>query len=134
VNSSAVNSRVQRSRPASATVRSREQGSGSVLAVGLVAALACTGVGVLEVTRAVATAHTARSAADLAALAAAGVLVRGGSAGEAGARAARFAAANAATLVGCAANSDGTAFISVTAVSGGPWAHTARSSARAGPG
>jgi len=112
----------------------RDRGQGTVVVVGVLGAVVALTFGALDVVRAVTTAHLARSAADLAALAAAGVAVRGGSASAACAEAARLAAANEGALTACSVAGDGSALVSVSVTSSGPWPRTARSSSRAGPG
>jgi len=105
-----------------------------VLHVGVVATLLMLTLGGLDVARAVALAHRARSAADLSALAGAGELVLAGDLGAACGRATVIADANAARLVSCATDGQGGVVVTVQATSARPHPLTASGRARAGPG
>ncbi|WP_432572059.1 Rv3654c family TadE-like protein [Kineococcus sp. SYSU DK005] len=119
----------------------REDGSGSVVLLGVVAVALALAVAVAGLGGAVAARHRAQAAADLAALAAAdAVLGRAGSgragAAEACARAARVLRANGAQG-GCAVAADGTVRVDARVRAGGPFAALlagvpARAAARAG--
>lgn len=110
-----------------------ERGSGSVLVLGLVAAVV-VGVLLLAVLGgAVAARHRAQTAADLAALAAAEVSL-GRRSGEPCTAARAVAVANGGRLVRCEAHEDGSVLVTVTVAPAGPVARlgTAKASARAG--
>lgn len=102
--------------------------------LGVIGALVAALLGAVDVTRSIAAAHVARSAADLAALAGAGVAVRGGAPAAACSAASRLATANHAVLATCSIAADGSVRVTVTVNSRGRWARTAHAAARAGPG
>lgn len=114
--------------------RCRERGQGTVVALGVIGATLVLMVGALDVSRSVAAAHIARSAADLAALAGARTAVLGGSAASACGDARRIAVANGAVLVACRLADDGSVWVRVTVRTADPVRRTATGSARAGPG
>ncbi len=123
---------------------SADEGSGSVLVLGLVAVLLVGALGTATVGRAAAARHRAASAADLAALAAAGaawdvgVVAAGSCSGPVLEAATSTAARNGAVVDSCDVGADGDARVAVSVEVGevgGPLAGLgpARASARAGP-
>lgn len=114
--------------------RADECGSGSVLVLGLCAAV-CTGVLLVSLLGGAATArHRAQTAADLSALAASDVAL-GRRPGQPCAAAGAVAAANGGRLVGCRQDGDSVVVVTVTVVPAGPVSRlgTAEASAKAGP-
>ncbi|WP_432561546.1 Rv3654c family TadE-like protein [Kineococcus sp. SYSU DK003] len=107
----------------------RDEGSGSVLAVGLCAVLLSGVVLGLGVGSAVVARHRAEAAADLAALAAADVVL-GRADGDPCTRARVVLAAHGAGAQGCAVAADGSVTVTATVRAG--VLGTARASARAG--
>lgn len=116
--------------------RHGERGSGTVLAVGMVAGMATVLVSALALVAVLVAGQQARTAADLAALAAAGELVGGGGV-DACSTAAGVATEHGARLTDCRELSDGPQpwpRISVTVtreVGSTPWTATARAVAGA---
>lgn len=90
-----------------------EQGSGSVLVLGMVAAVLVVLTATVVLAGALAAAHRSRGAADLSALAAAGEAVDGASSAAACGVAADLARVNGATLRSCVAGSDGVVDVEV---------------------
>ncbi|TWE09998.1 Rv3654c family TadE-like protein [Rudaeicoccus suwonensis] len=113
----------------------RQQGSATVLVVGIVGVLVSLLFGAMALVSAVQASHQARAAADMAALAAAGVMVDPGAASTSGACAAAGTVAhrNHARMAGCEVT--GQEVIVVAAVRAG-WRGLpeATARARAGPG
>lgn len=115
----------------------RERGSGSVLALAGVGAIAVLLAAALQLAGVVAAAHRARAAADLGALAGAEAVQAGAGQGAACAAAARIAEANGAAQEGCLVAVDGSVFVTteeslppgLATFAGG----TVRGTARAGP-
>lgn len=130
-----------RPRP-TATSPSRDpvdRGSGTVLAVGVVAGLAVLLLAALLLVSALVAGQQARTAADLAALAAAGVLAQGGAADQGCARAGEVASRNGSSLTACgtelrAGHPWPAVRVTVSRdVSGTPWSVTSRAAAGAVP-
>lgn len=90
-----------------------ERGSGSVLVLGVVAAVLVVLTATLVLTGALAAAHRSRGAADLSALAAAGEAVDGASSATACGVAADLARVNGATLRSCVVGTDGVVDVEV---------------------
>lgn len=110
----------------------RDRGSATVLAVGLVGALASLGVAAVVLAGAVIASHRARSAADLAALAGASRVLRGEPAEQACMVATAVARDNEARLLRCEA--EGSSLRVVVAVRPAiPGLGSATARARAGP-
>lgn len=120
---------------------SADEGSGSVLVLGLVAVLVVGALGTATLGRAAAARHRAASAADLAALAASGaawdvgVAAAGSCPGPVLDLATTTAARNGARLESCSVGSGASARVGVAVEVGGLAAGLgpARASARAGP-
>lgn len=112
-----------------------DEGSGSVLVVGLTALLLALTVLVLALGAAVAARHRAETAADLAALAGADVVL-GRAAGDACTRAREVVVANGARFAGCAVQADATVLVAAVVPLPGAFAAVgeARAQARAGAG
>ena len=108
-----------------------DRGAGTVLVLGLVAALLAMTVGGLVLASAVVASHRARLAADLAALAGAARLRDGAAVEEACVAADRVAANNGAGLVGCGA--DGLRLDVIVVVTAPAWPEPAQARAKAGP-
>ncbi|MHA7135485.1 Rv3654c family TadE-like protein [Oerskovia turbata] len=109
-----------------------ERGSGTVLALGLIAVVLVLGLALAALASAQAARGQAQAAADLAALAAATARQRGV---DACPTASQTALRNGATVVACAEQGDGAVRVDVTREATG-WAGalgTARAAARAGP-
>ncbi|MFC8504435.1 Rv3654c family TadE-like protein [Pedococcus sp. NPDC057267] len=116
--------------------RAHDQGSGTVLMVGVVAALFLLTVAGVAVASAVLAAHRARAAADLAALSGAVALGQGGAPSSACGAARVVAGRNGAVLVACSTGADGSLLVRTSTrvtvgVPAQPRAATAL--ARAGP-
>lgn len=111
-----------------------DAGSGTVLAVGLVAVAILLAAALAVLAQAAAARHRAEAAADLAALAAADALL-GRAEGEPCARAARTAAANGAMLTSCRPGAGGVVTVGAEVLPDGAAAALgpARALARAGP-
>lgn len=114
--------------------RVHDRGQATVAAIGVIAAVLTVTVGALDVARAVALAHQARTAADFAALAAAGAAARGEAAAGACAEAVRVARSNGASVRSCVVAPGGEVTVTTTRRSDTPWPRTAVGVARAGPG
>ena len=112
---------------------SRDRGSGTVLAVGVVGVVLVMTVGGLMVVSAVVAGHRAAAAADLAALAAAAALVRGESVGSACEAGSAVAARNAASVTACQAGADLSVEVAVRVPATMPQVGVASARARAGP-
>ena len=114
-----------------------EEGSSTVLALAVVAAVLTLTVGGLAVLGSLRAVHVARSAADLAALAAAGQLQEGSGRGAACARARRIATSHDARVTACEVAGSGEVTVTATAPIRGRLAgvgpSTATGRARAGP-
>ncbi|MDR2348919.1 MAG: pilus assembly protein TadG-related protein [Bifidobacteriaceae bacterium] len=112
-----------------------ERGSGSVLAIGLVAVLALSTAAVAATSQAVSARQRAQAAADLAALAGAQALIDGWGLGQACAESARVAAGMGADLLDCAGQAPkrlrAVCAVTVNLVALGP--RQARAEALAGP-
>ncbi|MDR0945414.1 MAG: hypothetical protein LBM66_04545 [Bifidobacteriaceae bacterium] len=113
----------------------RERGSGTVLMVGLVAALMVVALATALLAAALAAAGRARAAADLGALAGAQALIDGLGPAAACAAAAGVAAENGATLTDCSPGREGRLAVRVQAPAplGRLGARTACAGAEAGP-
>ena len=110
----------------------RERGSATVLALGLIGALASLGVAALVLGSAVIASQRARAAADLAALAGASQVLRGAPAGQACHAAARVARTNGGHVTSCTV--DGSSLRVVVGVpADAPGLGSATARARAGP-
>ncbi len=110
---------------------SSDRGAGTVLVLAIVAAVLALLLGALQVTRAVAAAHQARTAADLAAIAGA-TRLRSGDPAQACAAAEAFAARNGAALQTCSVLGQDV-WVTVAVTTPGRWLSTAVAEARAGP-
>ncbi|WP_116112390.1 Rv3654c family TadE-like protein [Austwickia chelonae] len=112
--------------------RAGEDGSASVLALGLIGVITVLLLAGSALASAVLAGHRAAAAADLSALAGAATLAITGDAGEACTRAELLARSNAAELVSCAVHGEDVA-VSTSSAPSWPGLPEARARAQAGP-
>ena len=94
--------------------RRRDAGSGTVLVVGVLAAILMTTAGAMQVVAAVVASHRAQSAADLGALAGAAVAAQGGSVASVCAAVAGIVAANGAAVAACSVDAGSAVVLQVS--------------------